>query len=113
MTIALGEFAGADTDPATLDRYSRILAGHARLDSGLTLGRLVELAHDIAAAGPARTRTDHLPVQAATSPAGANVLYLAPGADQILHSYGSDASSDPTGVTTGSTLNPAVPFTPC
>lgn len=43
MTAALAALADAGTAPADLDRYSRILADHARLDSGLTLNRLVEL----------------------------------------------------------------------
>jgi LCP family protein required for cell wall assembly len=112
-TIALGTLASADTDPAALDRYSRILADHAALDRGLSLRRLVELGQALASAGPTGTTADRLPVEQATNADGANVLHLAVGATDVLDRYGSEELPNTAGASTATEFEPAVPFTSC
>lgn len=111
-TAALVAVADAGTGPDDLDRYSRIFADHARLDSGLSFNRLVDLATAVTATDPSQLITDTLPVQAATTPGGANVLHLAAGAEQVLDIYGSaDTPLDaPAPSVTG---NPVVPIATC
>lgn len=113
MSIAVGELSHLGTDLGTLDRLSRLLADHARLDSGLSISRLVRLGQDLAAAGADGASTDSLPVSAAVTPSGASVLHLGAGADGILAAYGRDGGEPPAEVVSDGAPGAAVPFAPC
>lgn len=83
LGIALDQL---DTDPASLDRYSRLLADHAVVDDGLTLGRLVELGRRLAD-GPTLV-TESLPVMSFQTEGGAAVLTHGPGSVEVMERYG-------------------------
>lgn len=85
LVAQLGE---SSADPATIDRLSRVLADHATLDDRLTLGRLAELAHALAGAGPERVSSTFLPLVEVTRPDNGVVLELAPEAITLLRSFG-------------------------
>jgi LCP family protein required for cell wall assembly len=88
LTALVGALSEASGDPATIDRLTRVLADHAVLDEGLTLGRLADLAHALAGAGADRVTSSVLPMVDGQTPEGAAVLRLAPEAAAVLHSYG-------------------------
>lgn len=102
-----------DTDPASLDRYSRLLADHAVVDDGLTLSRLVELGRRLAD-GPTLT-TDVLPVVMFQTDAGATVLTFGPGAAEVMTSYGATNHTTTGSADWSADLQPdgVVPITAC
>jgi LCP family protein required for cell wall assembly len=91
LTALIAELADADGDPGTIDRLTRVLADHAAVDDGLTLGRMAELAHALAAAGPDRVAATTLPVVSFQTDEGAFLLALAPEAAPVLQAYGAPA----------------------
>lgn len=91
-TAAVTSLAGAGTDPLDLDRYSRLLADHAVLDSELSLERLADLGRRLAAAGPAHLGGDVVPVEQVRGAGGAAALKLAPGAGALLEQFGAAPS---------------------
>jgi LCP family protein required for cell wall assembly len=74
------------TDPATIDRLSRLLADHAVVDDGLDLAGLVSLGRRLAG-GPALV-TEGLPVDSSELPGGASVLVPGDGFDDVVAAYG-------------------------
>jgi LCP family protein required for cell wall assembly len=74
------------TDPATIDRLSRLLADHAVVDDGLDLAGLVSLGRRLAD-GPALV-TEGLPVDSSELPGGAAVLVPGDGFDDVVAAYG-------------------------
>jgi LCP family protein required for cell wall assembly len=91
LTALIASLSDADGDPGTIDRLTRVLADHAAVDDGLTLGRMAELAHALAAAGPERVAATTLPVVEVQTDEGASVLALAPEAAPVLQAYGAPA----------------------
>lgn len=88
LNQAAGMLARSGTDPASIDRLTRLLADHATLDDGLSLTRLATLARRLAAAGPARTSTETVPTHPATAPDGSAVLELDQGVEPLFSRYG-------------------------
>jgi LCP family protein required for cell wall assembly len=88
LTALVAELSDAGADPATIDGLTRVLADHAAVDEGLTLDRMTELAHALAAAGPERVTATTLPVVPFDTDEGASMLALAPEAAPVLHAYG-------------------------
>lgn len=86
-SAAVASLAGMGTDPVDLDRYSRLLADHALLDSELSLGRLVDLGRRFVGAGPQGMRSDVVPVEG-TNRNGAAVLQLATAAADVFEQFG-------------------------
>jgi len=89
LAAVIGQLSEASGDPATIDRLTRVLADHAALDDGLTLGRLAEVAHALASAGPGRVTSTMLPMVDHQTPEGALMLRLTPEAAAVLRTYGS------------------------
>jgi LCP family protein required for cell wall assembly len=99
-------------DPVALDRLSRVLADHAVVDSGLSLGRLVELATAIVRSGA--VATDSVPVVPVSVPSGASVLEPAEGASAVFARYGSTmAAPGPGAGAAASTASAVVPVHAC
>jgi LCP family protein required for cell wall assembly len=88
LTALIAELSDAEGDPRTVDRLTRVLADHAAVDDGLTLRRMADLAHGLAAAGPERVVATSLPVVEVQTDEGASVLALAPEAAPVLQAYG-------------------------
>jgi hypothetical protein len=91
LTALIGQLSEASGDPATIDRLTRVLADHAVVDDGLTLGRMAEVAHALAAAGSDRVTSTLLPLVEYQTPEGASVLRLTPDAAAVLRTYGAPA----------------------
>jgi polyisoprenyl-teichoic acid--peptidoglycan teichoic acid transferase len=91
LAALIGQLSEASGDPATIDRLTRVLADHASLDDGLTLGRLAEVAHALASAGPDRVTSIMLPIVDHQTPEGASMLRLTPDAAAVLRTYGAPA----------------------
>lgn len=88
LNQAAGMLARSGTDPASIDRLTRLLADHATLDDGLSLTRLANLARRLAAAGPARTSTETVPTHPITTPDGSAVLELDDDVEPLFSRYG-------------------------
>lgn len=87
LGAAVAEVLAVGADPVALDRLAGVLADHATVDAGLSLGRLVELARAVAG-GPGVVTDELLPVTPLTLPGGALVLDLAAESAAVLARYG-------------------------
>lgn len=105
--------AGAGGGPLEIDRYSRLLADHAVLDSGLSLGDLAALGRRLTAAGAGGLVSDVVPVEQTSTPEGAAVLRLAPGAAAVLERYGAPESEAIVPEDPSSDVAPLAPLHPC
>lgn len=88
LAAAVAQLAAEADDPLAIDRFSRILADHAVLDDGLTLGRLVDIGRQLAAAGPGGVHMATLPLVDGLDTVS---LYLAPEAGAVLQQCGAPA----------------------
>lgn len=102
MAAVLAQLAQLGPDPRELDELAATLAEHARMDEGLSLGRIVEYGRVLAAAGPGSVDARMVPVVPATDQ---NRLVLAPEATAVFGSFGAATATDPGPV-------PTAPATP-
>ena len=91
LTALIGQLGESAGDPTTIDRLTRVLADHATVDDGLTLGRMADIAHVLASAGPERVTSTMLPMVEVQTPEGASMLRLTPEAGPVLQTYGAPA----------------------
>lgn len=92
MKIAVASLADTGADLLTIDGYTRVLADHAVLDSGLSLAKLTRLGHDLASAGSAGTSAETVPVEETVAPGGETVLRLTAAAPTVLQRFGATGS---------------------
>jgi LCP family protein required for cell wall assembly len=93
MKIAVASLADTGTDLLAIDSYTRVLADHAVLDSGLSLARLTTLGRALARAGSDGTSAETLPVEETVAPDGGTVLRLNSAAPAVLQSFGATGSN--------------------
>lgn len=96
MKIAVASIADSNTDLLTIDGYTRTLADHAVVDSGLSLTRLMRLGRALVGAGSAGTSTVTLPVEEMAAPdGGGSVLRTNSTAPAVLQTFGAAAANSP------------------
>lgn len=93
MKIAVASLADTGPDLLAIDGYTRVLADHAVLDSGLSLARLINLGRTLAHAGSAGTSAMTLPVEETVAPGGEAVVQLNSAAPAVLQSFGATGSA--------------------
>jgi anionic cell wall polymer biosynthesis LytR-Cps2A-Psr (LCP) family protein len=103
-----------DTGVAELDGLSRVLADHAVLDDGLTLGRLVDLARLARSSADVAPLAETVPVSDAVIDSRA-VLRLADGAWGTFESFGAPATGTGGSAPEPVTIDPGFlsPIGPC
>lgn len=89
--IALAQLAGVGADPGDLDRITRILADHAVVDDGLTLGTMIDVGRRVAAASARGLRVATVPVTMLDDPSAPGTLHLDSGAMAVLQRFGAPA----------------------
>jgi LCP family protein required for cell wall assembly len=90
LTAAVAQLAGTGGDPASIDRFSRLLADHAVVDAGLDLREMIDIGRRLAATDPSALDPTTLPVIGveARTRNGAEELWLAPEAAGVLLRFG-------------------------
>jgi LCP family protein required for cell wall assembly len=92
VAAVIAQLAQLGPGPRELDQLAATLADHARLDDGLSLGRMVEYGQVLAAAGPDDVSARMVPVSPSHD---ANRLALAPSAPEMFEHFGAPVGAAP------------------